>query len=131
MIAITVDITVPAINGNTPYTGTLFNGLSTVPVRKSQIGITRKKCTVSVNKVKIIPIVVNTDTAAIHSNKKEISFSIFCDIFFVYVFFFFVLFFLLFFFFYLILLYLIILYLLGERLLSLINYLHFLRFNSL
>src|SRR5699024_3941854 len=56
-----------------------LSGLSTVPVKKSHIGIRLKNSTVSDNSVKTIPIVINMDVDALINKRIGINFSIFSE----------------------------------------------------
>src|SRR5699024_10872416 len=80
-IAITVETTVPTTNGKIPNGASWLNGLSTVPVKKSHIGIRLKNSIVSDSSVKTIPIVIRMEVEAMTNKRIGINFSIFSETF--------------------------------------------------
>lgn len=76
-IAMPVIFNVPTIKGQMPNCAPLLaNGSHVVPRMKSARGTLVKNVTVSMIKVRTIPMVVKTDTEATKNNRIGISFSI-------------------------------------------------------
>src|SRR5699024_10211826 len=74
-------VTVQSSNSKITNLASLLSGVSTVPVKKSHIGIRLKNSIVSDNSVKTIPIVINMDVDAMINKRIGINFSIFSDTF--------------------------------------------------
>src|SRR5699024_4518662 len=82
-IAIADEAIVPTRNGKIPNFAFWLNGLSTVPVKKSQSGTRIKNSMVSDNSVTKITIVMSTVMDSMRNSRIGISFSIFSENFFV------------------------------------------------
>src|SRR5699024_8345399 len=80
-IAITEEATVPTTNGKIPNVASWLNGLSTVPVKKSHIGIRLKNSIVSDSSVKTIPIVIRMEVEAMTNKESESTFQFFLKLF--------------------------------------------------